>query len=158
MAPPRWSGAFVGAALLLLLGSGLALYDYSRVVAIFAPGQNAPPLAERIATGQRSWFFSHHADYAAVTTAEHVPDPRLAFARVPHYLLDTRLMMAWARSLEEAGLHDEARHVAQRLREFRNDQAEPFFEVCELLPEEADPAAPFQCQAPARALGYDDFR
>ena len=28
------------------------------------------PLAERIADGQRSWFFAHHADYAAATIAE----------------------------------------------------------------------------------------
>ncbi len=156
-APMGRSGAFIGAAL-LLLGGGLALYDYSRVVAIFAPGANAPPLVERIASGQRSWFFSHHADYAAVTTAEHVPDPAQAFARVPHYLLDSRLMMAWARSLEEAGQHDAARHVAARLYEFHNEQAEPFFEVCELLPEDAGAAAPFQCQAPTRPFRYEDFR
>jgi len=142
---------------LLLIGSVAAVYDYSRVVAIFAPGEHAPPLAERIADGQRSWLFSHHADYAAVTTAEHVPDPTHAFARVPHYLLDTRLMMAWARALEEDGQPDAARHVAQRLREFRNEQAEPFFEVCDLLPDDTGPA-PFQCLAPSVEVDYRALR
>lgn len=156
---PRRPAGFSTAAALLVLGSLAALYDYSRVVVIFAPGTGAAPLAERIAEGQRSWFFSHHADYAAVTGADHVPDPQRAFARVPHYLLDTRLMMAWARALEEAGQHDAARHVAQRLKEFRNDQAAEFFEVCELLEDDAATAdAPFQCQPPARPMRFEDFR
>ena len=47
-----------------------------------------------------------------------------AFERAPHYLLDTRLMMAWAKALAERGEIDKARHVAARLREFRNDQAD----------------------------------
>jgi hypothetical protein len=140
-----------------VLGAAAALADYSRVVVIFAPGEHAAPLAERIASGQRSWLFGHHADYAAVTTAEHVANPTQAFARVPHYLLDTRLMMAWARALEEDGQADAARHVAQRLKEFRNEQAEPFFEVCEML--EGDVAtAPFQCQLPEAQVSYPALR
>jgi O-antigen ligase len=158
-APPAAKGArsLRAAAALLLLGGCAALYDYSRVVVIFEPGANAAPLAERIAAGQRSWLFGHHADYAAVTTAEHVADPKQAFARVLHYLLDTRLMMAWARALAEDGQTDAARHVAQRLKEFRNADAEPFFEVCDLLDDDVE-AAPFQCQAPARHLDHEDFR
>ncbi len=153
----RPSSLRLGAAL-LLLGGCAALYDYQRVVAIFAPGAAAAPLAERIADGKRSWLFGHHADYAAVTNADAVADPGEAFARVPHYLLDTRLMMAWARSLDEAGRTDAARHVAQRLQEFRNEQSKPFFEVCELLEDDAAEVAPFQCLAPARQLGFEDFR
>ena len=146
------------AAALLFVGTVAALVDYGRVVVIFAPGSSAAPLAERIADGKRSWLFGHHADYAAVTTAEHVGDPRQAFARVPHYLLDTRLMMAWARSLEEDGQHDAARHVAQRLREFRSESSQAFFEVCDLLEDEDAAAAPFQCQAPAAAVDYRTLR
>jgi hypothetical protein len=146
----------VGAAL-LLVGGLVAVYDYGRVVVIFAPGADASPLAERIAIGQRSWLFGHHADYADVTTVEPVADPQHAFSRVTHYLLDTRLMMAWARSLEAAGQHDAARYLAQRLKEFHNEGADDFFEVCELL--EGDTAsAPFQCQAPAASLDYHSLR
>ncbi len=147
----------IGAAL-LLIGGCAALVDYSRVVAIFAPGAHAAPLAERIASGQRSWLFGHHADYAAVTTAEHVADPAHAFARVPHYLLDTRLMMAWARALQDGGQADAARHVAQRLKEFRNEQAEPFFEVCTLLDDAEPGEAPFQCEAPGAPVDYRSLR
>ena len=158
-APPASRGArpLRAAAALLLLGGCAALYDYSRVMVIFEPGANAAPLAERIAAGQRSWLFGHHADYAAVTTAEHVADPKQAFARVPHYLLDTRLMMAWARALAEDGQVDAARHVAQRLKEFRNADADPFFEVCDLLEDDVE-AAPYQCQVPTRKFSYEDFR
>ena len=156
--PARRSNGLRLAAALLFVGTVAALVDYGRVVVIFAPGSSAAPLAERIADGKRSWLFGHHADYAAVTTAEHVGDPRQAFARVPHYLLDTRLMMAWARSLEEDGQHDAARHVAQRLREFRSESSQAFFEVCDLLEDEDAAAAPFQCQAPAAAVDYRTLR
>ena len=146
----------IGAAL-LLVGGFAAVYDYNRVVAIFAPGADDAPLAQRIAIGQRSWLFSHHADYAAVTTDEHIANPRHAFARVTHYLLDTRLMMSWARSLDDDGQHDAARYVAQRLKEFHNEGSDDFFEVCDLL-EGDTAAAPFQCQAPAARLDYHSLR
>ena len=53
-----------------------------------------------------------------------------AFQRAPHYLLDARLMLAWAKALDEAGETDKARYVAARLKEFRNDQAAEFFAPC----------------------------
>ena len=55
-------------ALVLMVGGAASLLDYRRVVVIFAPPDNAAPLAQRIADGRRSWFFGHHADYAAATT------------------------------------------------------------------------------------------
>jgi hypothetical protein len=78
-----------------------------------------------------------------------------AYAGATHYLLDARLLMAWARALEESGDTERARYVAQRLKEFRNDQAEEFFEPCS-DPPEAD--EPFQCQLPTKALTYEDMR
>ena len=35
-----------------------------------------------------------------------------AFERAPHYLLDARLMIAWARALDERGETDKARFIA----------------------------------------------
>ena len=146
------------AAVALTLGGLAAIVDYRRVVVIYAPGASAPPLAERIADGKRSWLFGHHADYAEVTTEEVVTEPDQAFARVSHYLLDTRLMMAWAKALAADGQADAARHLAARLREFRNPQSQPFFEVCDLLEDEVDAAAPFQCQAASAPLAFEAFR
>ena len=116
--------------MLLILGATLALYDYMRVVIIFAPPADAAPLDKRIADGRRSILFAHHADYAAATVAEHPGTVMKAFQRAPHFLLDARLMLAWAKALDEAGETDKARYVAARLREFRNDQAAEFFAPC----------------------------
>ncbi|NML16318.1 PglL family O-oligosaccharyltransferase [Azohydromonas caseinilytica] len=143
--------------LLLTAGAVLALVDYSRVVSIFAPTPTAGPLVQRIETGQRSWFFAHHADYAAATTATEPIDALPDFARATHFLLDTRLMQAWAEALADAGELDRARHVAQRLREFHYPQSEPFFAPCADKAVMAGNVKPFQCEAPQRALGWRDF-
>ena len=159
--------ALAGAGLLLVAGSVLSVFDYLRVVSIFAPGDGAAPLAQRIEAGRHSLFFAHHAEYAAATAfSKDSPDDDIpageppaatkgAFASAPHYLLDTRLTMAWARALAAQGDTERARYVAQRLKEFRNADADGFFAPC------ADAAVadkPFQCQAPTKALTWRDFR
>jgi len=165
----RQSRALAGAGLLLVAGSVLSVFDYLRVVSIFSPSEGAAPLAQRIEAGRHSLFFAHHAEYAAATAfAKDSPaaedgevspgEPpaamKSAFASAPHYLLDTRLTMAWARALAAQGDTERARYVAQRLKEFRNADAEAFFAPC------ADAAVadkPFQCQAPTKALTWRDF-
>jgi O-antigen ligase len=141
----------------MVAGAALAVVDYQRVVAIYAPAAGSGTLAHRIQRGQRSVLFAYHADYAAVTTGEPA-DPAaqaLARERAPHFLLDARLMMALARALADEGRLDAARHVADRLREFRHTSASEFFAACEPAassPEAASrPAssAAFQCE-PAR--------
>ena len=156
-ASPRRIRPLLVASLLMLAGGVFSLYDYMKVAAIFSASENAPPLAQRIAEGRRSVFFAHHADYAAATIAEHPSQAMFAFKRAPHYLLDARLMMAWAKALDEAGETDKARYVAQRLKEFRNEQAAEFFAVCD-KPAAAGAAQPFQCEQPKRSYTYEDFR
>ena len=153
------------AAMLLMIGGLAAVYDYTRVVVIFVPPANAAPLAQRIADGRRSWFFAHHADYAAATTSEHPAQAMRSFLSATHYLLDSRLMVAWATALNEAGDTEHARYVAQRLREFRNDGPDSFFAICAgpaasgATPGKGTaPALPFQCLAPQRSFVYEDFR
>jgi len=145
------------ASMFLVLGATLAFYDYMRVVVIFAPPAKATSLDERIAAGRRSWFFAHHADYAAATTAAHPSEAMSAFERAPHFLLDARLMMAWATALDEAGDADRARYIAARLKEFHNEQAEAFFAVCN-EPPKVDAKRPFQCEPPVKSYTYLDFR
>ncbi|MDO9072103.1 MAG: Wzy polymerase domain-containing protein [Rubrivivax sp.] len=165
-ARPAPSLALSAAALLVAAGAALSVLDYLRVAAIFTATPGAPPLEQRIASGQRSVFFAHHADYAAVTSGMPLADPPHAFDRVTHYLLDTRLMIAWAHSLAARGEVDAARHVAARLREFRKADAAEFFEACNArvegigaAPAGASGAAerPFQCVPPARAPGWRSF-
>jgi O-antigen ligase len=145
---------FVG-GVLLVIGSVLALADYTRVARIFAPPGDGSTLQQRIDSGQRSGLFAHHAGYAAVTVDDDVPATDPAFQEAPHYLLDTRLMIAWAEALARAGQLDPARHLAQRLREFRNPQAEDYFEPCD-QPETGGPL-PYQCQPPQRTPGWREF-
>ena len=154
---PGQSMSFRIASIVLMLGAAYSVYDYFKVVVIFAPPDNAAPLAERIARGQRSVFFSHHADYAAATTSD---DPALALAaarRAAHYLLDTRLMMAWANALHATGDTERAKYLAQRLKEFRNPQSAAYFAPCtdEIL---ANADKPYQCFAPQRKFTFADFR
>ena len=134
--------------LLLVLGATLSVLDYARVAAIFSPQADDQPLAARISNGQRSVFFSHHADYAALTSGLAGPSAQQALAGATHYLLDTRLMMAWARTLAEEGQLDHARYLAARLREFDKTDAEAFFAPCPLAASAPAPGLPFQCETP----------
>lgn len=145
----------VGAVALLAVGM-LVVADYLRVVVIFAPPANATPLAQRIAEGRHSIFFAYHADYADATTATHPADVLPAFRAASHFLLDGRLLQAWAIALNEAGETDRARYVAQRLREFHKAGSAEFFAPCEAPPVAGEPL-PFQCLAPTRPLRYEDF-
>ena len=147
---PAWCG------MALVIGGSLMIWDFNRVSTVFAPDDNGTPLAQRIRDGQRSWFFAHHADYARITALEDVAPPATAdFRRASHYLLDTRLLIAWARAYAREGDLDRARWIAARLRELRQDSARPFFAPCD------DPAVadkPFQCTPPARSFSWKDFR
>jgi hypothetical protein len=145
---------FLG-GVLLAIGSALSLVDYTRVALIFKPAQAGSTLEQRIADGQRSWLFAHHAGYAAVTVNDDVAASDPAFKQAPHYLMDTRLMIAWAQALARAGELDKARHLAQRLREFRNPQADEFFAACD-APDDGTPP-PFQCQPPQSAPHWRDY-
>jgi O-antigen ligase len=151
---PRW---LVVASLVLMFGGFASLADYYRVVVIFAPAEGAPGLAQRVIEGRRSVFFSHHPDYAAATTAERPGDVMPAFRGAPHYLLDARLLQAWAIALDQSGDTERARYVAARLREFKNEQSAEFFAPCN-EPAKAGKALPFQCVAPTKAFTYEDFR
>lgn len=153
---PRFS-PWLLAATLLTVGSAASVIDYRRVSVIFAPPANATPLAQRIAEGQRSWFFAHHADYAAATTAPQPSQQMAAFERAPHYLLDTRIMIAWATALDEIGQADKARHLADRLREFRNPLSADFFAECD-KPVPAGGKKPFQCEPAQGRYDFRDFR
>jgi hypothetical protein len=155
---PAGRGLAVAAGL-VALGTVFSVWDYGRVVSIFSSAPGAAPLEQRIADGQRSVFFGHHADYAAVTSRLPGADPAHAFDRTTHYLLDSRLMMTWAQALAAQGRLDEARHLTARLKEFGKDDAEDFFDACLDRPASAGSTGaaasanwtpPFQCSAPAQ--------
>jgi O-antigen ligase len=155
LARKSWGTLAIGAA--LMAGGVLMLVDYLRVVPIFDPPAHAAPLPERIAAGQRSWFFAHHADYALVTTYKEPVRTLDDFRRPTHFLLDARLMQAWAEALAAAGDVDRARWVAQRLAEFQRPSSHAFFAPCE-APATDGASRPFQCEPPSRRYTFEDFR
>lgn len=148
--PPRIRPWLAVAMVALALA---AVADYQRAMRIFEAAEDAPSLAERIAAGRRSLLFAHHADYAAATTGlvGAGADPLAPFDGASHFLLDTRLMRAWAQALQAAGRHDEARWVAQRLHEFGPERAEDFFAPCT---DAASAATAWACQPPGRPLDW----
>lgn len=148
--PAAWAGRWVGTV--LVAGGVAATLDYMRIVEIYAPNESSAPLSARIEIGQQSVFFAQHADYAAATSSETLPGRALAFARAPHYLLDTRLMMAWAKYLAERGEIDKARALAERLREFRNPDSASFFAECE-----SGETTAFQCQKPQSSYSWRSY-
>ncbi|MFG6467284.1 PglL family O-oligosaccharyltransferase [Roseateles sp. BYS87W] len=123
-APWQWVGG------LLMAGSLFAVWDYQRIVAIYAPAADDAPLSRRIAAGQHSVFFSHQADYAAATSLPPGQAALDATRRTAFSLIDARLMMHWSRSLEAVGDVDGARFLADRLREFRNPTGDTWFASC----------------------------
>lgn len=155
----------------VVLGTLAAVADYARVASIF-DSQSSIPLAERIERGQRSFFFAHHADYAAATTSDQPRQELSSFGNAAHYLLDTRLMMAWSQAWAATGDLARARYLASRLREFKNPNSAGYFEACSATPTptptpasaaaaDAQPAPqPFQCETRSvdRALSWKDFR
>jgi O-antigen ligase len=150
------SSWMVVTGVVLMLSAAVTVWDYRKVVAIFSPPiDSTQTLAERIVEGRHSWFFAHHADYALVTTIEGAGTLPGVFERSTHFLLDTRLMIAWANGLAAQGDVERARHLAARLREFRNPSSDEFFAPCN------DPAVtdkPYQCTPPSRAFTWRDFR
>ena len=149
--PPQ--GALVWGGVALVLCAGLAFTDYVRVAHIFVANSQDMPLDQRIARGQRSVLFSHHADYAAATLDPPGPGLDKAFAGATHFLLDTRLMVAWSRHLHATGRETQAQHVADRIREFRNPASRPFFETCAAA---SEPAPTYPCRTGAAPLNWRD--
>lgn len=153
---PLMSKFVVLAGVLMIAGSAYAVRDYLRVVAIYMPPEGATPLTQRIAEGQQSLFFSTQADYAAATSLPPGEAALAATKRTAHNLIDVRLMMAWAKSLEATGDVDRARYVVQRASEFRNAQVEEWLAECGAFkPEEKKP---FQCEPPVRSYSYEQMR
>jgi O-antigen ligase len=144
------------AGLAMVLGSAWALYDYSKVTAIFTAGDGNLSLAQRIERGRGSVLFAHHADYANVTVTEPPSQAMASFATTTHSLLDTRLMIAWARALNDTGERDKARYVADRLREFRKPDAEDFFAACKAT-QAASAPLPFQCEPAQQPHSWREF-
>ena len=137
------------AGLFCAAGAVAAVADYTRVVAVY-DAQSETPLQERLRVGLRSAFFSHQAAYAAATVSREPAQEMDALRQAAHNLLDTRLMIAWAKAYADSGDLPRAQYLVARLREFRNPAAADFFEPCDApAPQVASAAAPAAAGAQA---------
>jgi O-antigen ligase len=146
---------FVG--VLTVLGALFAVWDYGRVLQIYAPfGRGLQQSFEqRVEAGRKSLLFGYLADYGLVTSVDHPGEVLGAFDRPMHHLINARLLLAYAKALEERGMTEKARYVAQRLREFRSPLSAQYFAACQSMA--SGQAPPYQCDPPASAFTFEDF-
>jgi O-antigen ligase len=149
----RFGKVIPAVGLIAVVATAYGALDYVRVGSIFATGTHASSLEQRIADGRRSLFFAHHAEYARATTAANPGEAMDSIDIAKYNLLDTRLMLAWARAHAEQGDLERARYVADRLREFGNPASRAFFAACEGDPQ----PRPFQCDPSTLRFTWRDF-
>ena len=150
--PLRWQ---IGGAV-LIAGSAFAAADYLQVVAIYAPPARPTPLMQRVERGQHGVFFTTQADYAAATSFGPSDEALAATQRTAHNLIDQRLLMNWAQTLNALGDVDRARYVVQRLREFKPAGAQAdWLAVCE---DASVSPRPWQCLPPQRGYRWQEMR
>jgi O-antigen ligase len=148
--------ALLGLAITALVP--LVVVDYLRIVHIYAPPLGAASLDDRIAAGQRSPLFALQADYAEATVQPPGAVALQASRLTGHHLIDTRLLMSWAKSLNAVGETDKARYLVARLREFRNSASAEWLAECDEVAAMGAAAKPFQCEAPQREYSFRELR
>ncbi|MCV2352560.1 Wzy polymerase domain-containing protein [Paucibacter sp. B2R-40] len=143
--------------LLMIFGGVFIAYDFSKVVQVFQPPAHgeAAPLQERLAIGNSSVFFSNWANYGGARRLRTGKDAELAAEYASHGVIDTRLLVAWIKSLHEIGDDKRARYLAARLAEFNDEQAKKLLAPCK---DELSAAQAFQCGPAVDELSYRDFR
>jgi hypothetical protein len=146
----RAAAGVVGLGMVLL--TALAAYEYRKVSAIYAPSaHDERSLVQRIINGHQTFFFSRQADYAAATALQLSPLALQAAERASHVLIDTRLLIAWAKNLHAAGQTDKARYLVARLQEFRKADGDAWMAECD-----ADPSL-WHCSPPQGSYTWRDF-
>lgn len=126
-----------------ILGLGIAMAvraDHGRVEAL-AGRLSADALDQAIPRAQASLLFGLHGDYAAVMRRGAKPPPE-AFHRALSGVVTVPFLKAYAESLHRAGRVEDARYVAQRLREIPRAEAQALFDACA----PASRAAGFHCE------------
>ena len=172
LAPRRWvylnyTHQQVQAA---LAGQGVALARMALVHDQLARGELVEPFGAngRVAAPNAYWLialpgarlrpelraFIAWIRAEAATTRAAPAEVLLAMQGAKHFLLDTRLMTAWAQALADSGDIERARHIAARLREFRNPASREFFAPCA----DGSMPPPFQCTPPTTVMDERAFR
>jgi O-antigen ligase len=143
----------LAAGVVMSLLGAWAMLDYFKVTQTFNRAYTEAETIAIIERGQHSPVYAHYVDYAAAVTGKNSQASiALGFSRAAHHLIDPQLMMAWSTYLAANGQVDQARWMAQRLREFRSPETQTFFAPCR----DATSTA-FQCQWPASTHSWREF-
>jgi O-antigen ligase len=139
--------------LLMSLAGAWSLLDYHLVSSIYRLSPQSSELAARIQQGQTSILFAHQADYTAANTpGVSKSNVELGFSRATHMVLDSRMLLAWAKYLVTLGKEDQARWLLQRMREFRTTEVIGYFQSCNNSANSL-----FQCEVPLTTHSWREF-
>jgi O-antigen ligase len=145
---PSWAGG-----LLVLAGLGV-LYDYQPIANLYAPPEDGLSQEQRIDRARLSVLFGHFGDRFAGTLARAGERKLEPYREIIFEMLDLQLLKSWAVAQAETGHVDRARYLAARIKEFKQPQAQQFFDICST----PKAATAFQCTAPPPGLTFRDFR
>ncbi|MEP6501973.1 MAG: Wzy polymerase domain-containing protein [Betaproteobacteria bacterium] len=139
----------------MMVAGASAWLDYRNIVELYRTWPADPTFEQRIVNSQQSPLFAPLGDYVAATRpappAQALPD----VMRTSHLLINGWLLQAWAHLLHVQGQADKARYLAARLREFDGAEAKSWFAPCN---DAAIGMKPWQCEPPAQAWSWRDFR
>lgn len=154
--PSRANSKLALAGVVMVLGTGLAAKEYGDIVRIFQPSSGSAELIDRLGQGQRSLFFSLHADGAAAQVLPPGPLSLKLVQRASRRFIDTQTLIDWANALHATGQTDKARFIAAIIRQSQHPAGKQFFKDCKAGPSGAD--QPYQCGAPAQSYSWDQLR
>lgn len=154
--PARANGKLALAGVVMVLGTVLAAKEYRDIVRIFQPNSGSAELIDRLSQGQRSLFFSLHADGAAAQVLPPGPLSLQLVQRASRRFIDTQRLIDWANALHATGQTDKARFLAAIIRPSAQRAALQFFKDCKGAPSGVE--QPYQCGAPMQSYSWDQLR
>ncbi|ALV09131.1 PglL family O-oligosaccharyltransferase [Roseateles depolymerans] len=154
--PARANSKLAFAGVVMALGTVLAAKEYADIVRIYQPSSSPAELIDRLGQGQRSLFFSPHADGAAAQVLPPGPLSLQLVQRASRRFIDTQTLIDWANALNATGQMDKARFLAAIIRPSEQRAAQQFFKDCKGAPAGAE--QPYQCEAPMQSYSWDQLR
>ncbi len=154
--PARANSKLAFAGVVMILGAVLAAKEYGDILRIYQPSSGSAELIDRLGQGQRSLFFSLHADGAAAQVLPPGPLSLQLAQRASRRFIDTQVLISWANALHATGQTDRARFLAQIIRPSQHPAAKAFFKDCNGAVAVSE--QPYQCGAPTQSYSWDQLR
>ncbi|MBB3196132.1 PglL family O-oligosaccharyltransferase [Roseateles terrae] len=154
--PARANSKLALAGFAMVCGAVLAAKEYGDILRIYQPSSSSAELIDRLGQGQRSLFFSLHADGAAAQVLPPGPLSLQLVQRASRRFIDTQVLINWSNALHATGQTDKARYLANIIRPSQQPAAKEFFKDCG--EGAASATQPYQCGAPTQSYSWDQLR